>query len=87
MTVDGSIDPTWTESVDTHYYWDQRTGRLLGLVFKFAAQNVVWNAKVIGRELPWSQDREYHLGQFMGSDWARRAMEEHWLRETRTLLA
>ena len=87
MTVDGRINPVWFESADTHYYWDQNTGRLLGLVFKWAAQNVIWNAKVVTPELPWSQDSEYHLGQFMGSDWARRALEEYWLRETRTLLA
>jgi hypothetical protein len=90
MMEGGSMDFAdlqWRESADTYYYYEASSGRLLGTVFKWAAQNVIWNAKVFKTKIPYDNDSEVHLGQFVGADGARRALEAYWLRETRTLLS
>lgn len=80
-------DLQWRESSDTYYYYEASSGRLLGTVFKWAAQNVIWNAKALTLKIPFDGDNEVALGQFISSESARRALEHYWLRETRTLLA
>lgn len=73
----------WNES---NYYFDEDTGRILGLAFKYANQEVVWCAKIYTQDLPHTNDNERHLGQFISCDSAKKMIEEYWSMQNRTLL-
>jgi hypothetical protein len=77
----------WTDSeVSNYHLYDKDNGRVLGLAFKYASQNVVWCAKIYRQEIPFNNDSEVHLGQFVGMDAAKRAIENYWEIQSRTLL-
>jgi hypothetical protein len=77
------MKPKWNES---NYFYDEDNGRVLGLAFKYANQNVVWCAKVYTDEIPFTPENEKHLGQFISCEFARKMIENYWLMHTRTLL-
>lgn len=77
------MKPKWNES---NYYFDEETGRILGLAFKYANQEVVWCAKIYTEDVPFTLENEKHLGQFISSETARKMIEEYWLVHNRTLL-
>jgi len=81
------MDFKWTDTEGSNFYFfDGDTGRVLGMSFKYTSQNVVWCSKIYKQELPFNNDSEVHLGQFIGLESAKRAVENFWEIQSRTLL-
>jgi hypothetical protein len=60
-------------------YYDDIDGKIVGAVYKIGNQNTIWGAKVY-------VDIEGVLGQYVDSDYARKAVEYYWEVQDRTLL-
>jgi len=60
-------------------YYDDEDGKIVGAVYKIGNQNSIWGAKVY-------TEIEGVLGQYVDSDYARKAVEYYWEVQDRTLL-
>jgi hypothetical protein len=76
----------WDRYGDKYYYYDVETGKIVGSVNKIALQEV-WIALVYIGEYTFTINDEKHLGQYINLEFAKRAAEFFWDRESRTLLA
>jgi hypothetical protein len=76
----------WRHADHMSYYFNAETGRILGSIFRYANQNVVWIAKVEKNVIPYTNDNEVHLGHFISSESAKTMVEEYWNLQNRTLL-
>jgi len=61
-------------------YYDDDDGKIIGFVYKIGNQNSIWGARVE------HENRETVLGQYIDSDYARKAIEQCWDILSRTLL-
>ena len=55
-------------------------GKIIGSVYKIGNSIGIWGGKV------YSDNEEGTLGQYIDSDWARKAVENYWDVMSRTLL-
>ena len=70
----------WTEKEFSQWvYYDDTDGKIIGSVYKVGTQNTIWGAKVY-------TDREGVLGQYIDSDYAKKAVELFWDVQSRTVL-
>ena len=60
-------------------YYDDEDGKIIGSVYKVGNTQGIWGAKVY-------HNIEGILGQFIDSDFARKAVEVYWDIQSRTLL-
>ena len=71
----------WMEKEFSQWvYYDDTDGKIIGSVYKIGNQLGIWGAKVD------VDNRESILGQFIDSDFARKAVERCWDILDRTLL-
>jgi len=76
----------WERNGDAYFYYDEKTGKIVGRVNKLALQEI-WISLIYIGEYTFTVDDEKHLGQYINLDFAKRATEFYWERESRTLLA
>ena len=70
----------WLEKEFSQWvYYDDIDGKIIGSVYKIGNMNSIWGAKVY-------IELEGVLGQYIDSDYARRAVENYWDIQSRTLL-
>ena len=70
----------WLEKEFSQWvYYDDIDGKIIGSVYKIGNMNSIWGAKVY-------IELEGILGQYIDSDYARRAVENYWDIQSRTLL-
>ena len=60
-------------------YYDDADGKIIGSVYKIGNSLGIWGAKIYA-------EMEGVLGQYVDSDYARRAVEHYWEVQSRTLL-
>jgi hypothetical protein len=76
----------WRDVEQASYYFNQDNGKVLGMIFKYANQNVIWGAKIFKDRIPVTNDNEWILGQFVNAESAKRNVEQYWEVQSRTLL-
>lgn len=64
---------------NNHYYFQTQNGRVVGQVYNLA-HTIVWGARI-----PVSPTEEKVLGQYIEMEFAKRAVEEYWDDEDKTL--
>jgi hypothetical protein len=70
----------WMEKEYSQWvYYDDEDGKIIGSVYKVGNQMGIWGAKVY-------HNIEGILGQFIDSDYAKRAVVDYWDIQSRTLL-
>ena len=60
-------------------FYDDADGKIIGVVYRVGTQNTIWGAKVY-------TDMEGVLGQYIDSDYAKKAVELFWDVQSRTVL-
>lgn len=77
----------WRERNAKWYYYDTETGMIVGSTFKIALQDV-WGSVVNtgSYEFAFKMDDERPLGHYIEQDFAKRAVENYWDVQNRTLL-
>ena len=60
-------------------YYDEEDGKIIGSVYKIGNHNSTWGAKI-------HSDMEGILGQYIDSDYARKAVMHYWDVQSRTVL-
>lgn len=65
---------------DCQYHYDVTDGRIVGQVNKIA-HTKIWLAKIIK-----NHNDEYYLGQYISCEFAKNAVENYWLIQSRTLI-
>jgi hypothetical protein len=60
-------------------FYDDIDGKIIGMVYRIGTQNTIWGAKVY-------TDMEGILGQYIDSDYAKKAIELYWDVQSRTVL-
>ena len=61
-------------------YYDDADGKIIGSVYKIGNSLGIWGAKI------YAEMAEGVLGQYIDSDYARKAVEHYWEIQSRTLL-
>ena len=62
----------WTEKEFSQWvYYDDKDGKIIGSVYKVGTQNSIWGAKTY-------TETDNVLGQYIDSDYARKAVEKQW---------
>jgi len=70
----------WQEKEFSQWvYYDDKDGKIIGAVYKIGNATGIWGAKVY-------TEIEGILGQYINSDYAKRAVEHYWEVQSRTLL-
>ena len=62
-------------------YYDDQDGKIIGAVYKIGNATGIWGGKVY-----LINTNEHVLGQYIDSDYARKAVELYWEIDGRTLL-
>ena len=62
-------------------YYDNQDGRIIAAVYKIGTSTGIWGSKVY---LPTNEEKV--LGQYIDSDYARKAGELYWEIDSRTVL-
>jgi hypothetical protein len=72
----------WMEKEFSQWvYFDNDDGMIIGAVYKIGTSTGIWGARVY-----FINNQESQLGQFIDSDFARKAVERYWEIQGRTLL-
>jgi hypothetical protein len=72
----------WMEKEFSQWvYFDNEDGKIIGAVYKIGNSTGIWGGKVY-----LANNQEGILGQFIDSDFSRRAVERYWEIQSRTLL-
>ena len=72
----------WTEKEFSQWvYYDDQDGKIIGAVYKIVNQTGIWGSRIY-----LINNSEQILGQYVDSDFARRAVELYWEIDSRTLL-
>ena len=61
-------------------YYDDEDGKIIGSVYKIGNSTSIWGGKI------YQDQQEGVLGQYINSDYARKAVENFWDVMSRTLL-
>lgn len=62
-------------------YYDEQDGRIIGAVYKIGNSTGIWGGRVYLKT-----NHEQILGQFINSDYSRKAVELYWEIDGRTVL-
>ena len=72
----------WAEKEFSQWvYYDDEDGKIVGSVYKIGNQTGIWGGKIY-----LDNNFEKPLGQFINSDYARKAVQLYWEIDGRTLL-
>lgn len=76
----------WKEHEQGAYFFNEASGKVVGSTFKIANQNVLFTAKVYTGDTTYTVEDEKHLGQYVGSEYAKKAVERFWNVHDKTLI-
>jgi hypothetical protein len=68
------------ETVEVFYYFEKDTGKIVGQTNQIA-HTKIWLSKIIGE-----RNEEGYLGQYITLSHSKKAIEEYWSIQSRTLL-
>ena len=72
----------WQEKEFSQWvYYDNQDGKIIGAVYKIGTSTGIWGARVY-----LMNTEEKVLGQYIDSDYARKAVELYWEVDSRTVL-
>jgi hypothetical protein len=74
------------ESAQTKHYVRVDDGRIVGTIWQYVNNNVIWSSKILADEFPFTDSSGKHLGHYISQDTARRSVEKYWSIQERTLL-
>jgi hypothetical protein len=80
-----------------NYYWKEERndivhfvrsldGKILGTVWQYVNNPIVWSSKILEDEFPFTDSSEKFLGRYINSDSAKKSVEKFWQRQDNTLL-
>jgi hypothetical protein len=75
----------WKSVSDRYYYYDTYNGKIVGLASKIALQEIFFGIVYVGK-YTFTVNDEYHLGQYISLEHAKKAIEHYWEVESKTLL-
>jgi len=75
----------WKERGSAYYYYDEDTGKIVGVVSKLMS-NDIWIGVVYTGKYTFTLDDECHLGQYIDLNFAKDAVEHFWAIQSRTLI-
>jgi len=75
----------WEKMGDRCYYFDVKTGKIVGFSSKIALQEIYISIIYTG-QYTFTVDDEKHLGQYISLEHAKKAVENFWDVQNRTLL-
>lgn len=76
----------WKENTTIKYYYREDDGKILGSVWQYVNNNIVWCSKILVDEFPFTNESEKHLGQFINEEFAKKSIEDYWKLEDNTVL-
>ncbi|NBO30012.1 MAG: hypothetical protein EBX47_12140 [Synechococcaceae bacterium WB8_1B_057] len=76
----------WTyESKQVQHYYRKLDGKILGTVWQYINNNIVWVSKILDDEFPFTNQSEKFLGHYVSQDSAKKSVEKFWQIQDNTL--
>jgi hypothetical protein len=75
----------WKSFSDNYYFFNVKTGKIVGQAGKLALREIFFGLTYVGDTSFTVQD-EKHLGQYISLEHAKKAVENYWDIQSRTLL-
>lgn len=76
----------WKDNQTVKYFYREDDGRILGSVWQYVNNNIVWCSKILVDEFPFTNESEKYLGHFINEGSAKKSIEEYWKLENNTVL-
>lgn len=73
------------ESAQVKHYYRILDGKILGTVWQFVNNNIIWCGKILEDEFPFTDASEKYLGRFIDQDSAKKSVEKFWQRQDNTV--
>lgn len=74
------------ESSQVKHFYRKLDGKILGTVWQYVNNNIVWCSKIYVDEFPFTDASDKHLGRYVDQDSARKSVENFWQTEDNTFL-
>jgi hypothetical protein len=74
------------ESSNVKHLVREQDGRILGTVWQYVNNNVVWGSKILEDKFPYTNESEKYIGHYIGLEFAKLSVEHYWLKEHNTLI-
>jgi hypothetical protein len=69
------------ESSQVKHFYRLLDGKILGTVWQYVNNNIVWCSKILEDEFPFTDANEKYLGHFIDQDSAKKSVEKFWKRQ------
>lgn len=73
------------ETSSVKHFYRTEDGKILGTVWQYVNNNLIWCSKIHEDEFPFTNSSEKHIGHFISEEYAKRSVEKHWHTEDSTL--
>lgn len=74
------------ESTHALHFYRVTDGKILGTAWQYVNNNIIWCAKILEDEFPFTNSSEKYIGHFINKESAKKSIERFWLVEERTLI-
>lgn len=75
----------WRETTNMNYYFRESDGRIVGASWHAALSTAFYSAKIYTETFPFTNDCEKYLGHYINEGAAKKAVEDFWHRQSKTV--
>ena len=75
----------WKVTGDKYYYYETKTGKIVGLISKIALSEIYFSLAYVG-QVSFTITDEKHLGQYVTLEHAKEALINYWFIQSMTLI-
>lgn len=73
------------ESIHVKHYYRTSDGKVLGTVWQFVNNNIIWCGKILEDTFPFTDTNEKYLGRYIDQTSAKESIEKFWQKQDNTL--
>lgn len=73
------------ESSQVKHYVRGSDGKIIGTIWQYVNNNLIWRSKILDDEFPFTDASEKYLGNYIDQDSAKKSVEKFWKIQDNTL--
>lgn len=73
------------QSSSIKHFYRELDGKILGTVWQYVNNDIVWISKILSEEFPFTNTSEKYLGHYIDQESAKKSVEHFWKIQDNTL--